>query len=72
MQRDITVPYTIEQDENGTWCAEAALSPKSFANGEGATPEAAIEDLKEAIAALAEAVGARHGGRGRGGRGGRG
>jgi predicted RNase H-like HicB family nuclease len=48
------------------------LSPKSFANGEGATPEAAIEDLKEAIAALAEAVGARHGGRGRGGRGGRG
>jgi predicted RNase H-like HicB family nuclease len=57
LQRNITVPFTIEQDENGVWCAEAALTPKSFANGEGATPEAAIEDLKEAIAVLAESVG---------------
>jgi predicted RNase H-like HicB family nuclease len=57
LQRNITVPFIIEQDENGVWCAEAALTPKSFANGEGATPEAAIEDLKEAIAALAESVG---------------
>ncbi len=57
MQRDISVPYTIEQDEDGVWCAEAALTPKSFANGSGATPEAALEDLKEAIALLAETVG---------------
>ena len=57
MQRDITVPFTIEQDENGTWCAEAALTPTSFANGEGATREAAVEDLKEALATLAENVG---------------
>ncbi|TDO46574.1 hypothetical protein EV651_12656 [Kribbella sp. VKM Ac-2571] len=57
MQRDITVSFLVEQDENGTWCAEAALSPKSFANGEGATREAAIEDLKDAIAILAETVG---------------
>jgi predicted RNase H-like HicB family nuclease len=57
LQRDITVPFTIEQDENGTWCASAALTPDSFANGEGATREAAIEDLKEAIATLADVVG---------------
>ncbi|MFF0270771.1 hypothetical protein [Kribbella sp. NPDC004536] len=57
MQRDITVSFTVEQDENGTWCAEAALTPTSFANGEGATREAAIEDLKEAVATLAETVG---------------
>ncbi|MET7283099.1 hypothetical protein ABZS29_33035 [Kribbella sp. NPDC005582] len=57
MQREISVSYTLEQDENGEWCAEAALSPKSFANGSGPTPEAALEDLKEAIAVLAETVG---------------
>jgi predicted RNase H-like HicB family nuclease len=57
LQRDITVPFTIEQDENGTWCASAALNPDSFANGEGVTREAAIEDLKEAMTALADVVG---------------
>ncbi|TWD75323.1 hypothetical protein FB561_6761 [Kribbella amoyensis] len=57
MQRDITVSFLVVEDENGTWSAEAALTPKSFANGEGATREAAIEDLKEAIAALADVVG---------------
>jgi predicted RNase H-like HicB family nuclease len=57
VQRDITVSYFVEQDENGTWTAEAALDPKSFANGEGATREAAIEDLKDAIVVLAETVG---------------
>ena len=57
MQRDITVSYLVEQDENGTWSAEAAVDPKSFANGEGATREAALEDLKEAIAALVDVVG---------------
>ncbi|TDD16725.1 hypothetical protein E1218_29150 [Kribbella turkmenica] len=57
MHHEITVPFTIEQDENGTWCAAAALNPDSFPNGEGATREAAIEDLKAAIAVLAETVG---------------
>jgi predicted RNase H-like HicB family nuclease len=57
LQRDITVSYLVEQDENGTWSAEAAVDPKSFANGEGATREAALEDLKEAIAALVDVVG---------------
>lgn len=57
MQREITVPFTVEQDENGSWYAAAALNPDSFANGEGATREAAIEDLKAAVVALAEVVG---------------
>lgn len=57
MQRDITVSYLVEQDENGTWTASAALTPDAFANGEGETREAAIEDLKAAIALLVEEVG---------------
>jgi predicted RNase H-like HicB family nuclease len=57
MQREITVPFTVEQDENGAWCAAAALTPEAFANGQGESREAAIEDLKEAIALLAEEVG---------------
>ncbi|WP_433006971.1 hypothetical protein [Kribbella sp. CA-294648] len=57
MQREIHVPYTVEQDEDGFWCAAAALAPDAFANGQGATREAAIEDLKAAIELLAESVG---------------
>jgi predicted RNase H-like HicB family nuclease len=57
LQREIHVPYTIEQDEDGIWCAAAALTPDAFANGQGATREAAIEDLKAAIELLAESVG---------------
>ncbi|WP_329001659.1 hypothetical protein OHA18_01590 [Kribbella sp. NBC_00709] len=57
MQRDITVSFLVEQDENGDWSAQAALDPNSFANGQGATREAAIEDLKEAVVLLAVSVG---------------
>lgn len=57
MQREIHVPYLVEQDEDGVWTAAAALTPQAFANGQGATREAAIEDLKDALAALAEEVG---------------
>jgi predicted RNase H-like HicB family nuclease len=57
VQREISVPFTIEQDENGAWCAAAALTPDAFANGAGDTREAAIEDLKAAIALLADEVG---------------
>ena len=57
MQREITVPFTVVQDENGAWCAAAALTPDAFANGEGDTRAAAIDDLKAAIALLAEEVG---------------
>ncbi|MFK4089013.1 hypothetical protein ACI2LF_33165 [Kribbella sp. NPDC020789] len=58
MQQEIQVPFLVEEDTvDGGWTASAALTPKSFANGEGATREAAIDDLKEALALLIEHVG---------------
>ena len=52
MTRAVHVPYTVEQDEDGVWCAHAQLRPGVGANGEGETPEAAIEDLREALIGL--------------------
>lgn len=43
------VPYVVEQDEDGTWVAEAAFTPDIFVQGEGDTREAAIEDLRTSI-----------------------
>ena len=43
------VPYTVEQDEDGVWCAHAQLRPGVGANGEGDTAEAAVADLREAL-----------------------
>lgn len=57
MKREVTVPYTVEQDEEGAWCAHAQLRPNVGANGEGDTPEAAVEDLREALAGLIESFG---------------
>jgi predicted RNase H-like HicB family nuclease len=57
MKREVTVPYTVEQDEDGVWCAHAQLRPNVGANGEGATPEAAVEDLREALTGLIESFG---------------
>ena len=48
MSRQVHVPYTVEQDESGTWCAHAPL-PGGGANGEGATRQEAVEDLQEAL-----------------------
>jgi hypothetical protein len=31
----VQVPYTVEQDEDGVWCAHAQLRPGVGANGEG-------------------------------------
>lgn len=52
------VPYTIEQDEDGVWCASAVLRPGVGAVGDGSTPEEAIADLREALDALLDVVGA--------------
>jgi predicted RNase H-like HicB family nuclease len=52
MTRVVHVPYTVEQDEDGVWCAHAQLRPGVGANGDGATREAAIADLREALTAL--------------------
>lgn len=57
MARTVTVPYDLEQDEDGVWCAHAQLRPGVGAHGEGSTPEAAIEDLREALVGLIASVG---------------
>lgn len=48
------VPYTIEQDERGVWCAHAQLGPGVSARGEGDTPDTALADLRAAFAVLVE------------------
>jgi predicted RNase H-like HicB family nuclease len=50
--QDVHVPYTVDQDEDGVWCAHAQLRPGVGANGEGDSPEAAVADLREALAGL--------------------
>jgi hypothetical protein len=58
MTRAVHVPYTLDQDEDGVWCAHAQLRPGVGANGEGDTPEAAIADLREAVEGLIAEFGA--------------
>ena len=57
MTRVVHVPYTVEQDEDGVWCAAAQLRPGVGAVGDGTTPEAAIADLREALELLLAEVG---------------
>ena len=52
MTQDVHVPYTVDQDEDGVWCAHAQLRPGVGANGEGDSPEAAVADLREALTGL--------------------
>ena len=52
MTRAVHVPYIVEQDEDGVFCAHAQLRPGVGANGEGATAEAAVADLREALEGL--------------------
>jgi predicted RNase H-like HicB family nuclease len=47
--KTVHVPYTLERDEDGAWCAHAWLGSSGGANGNGATPEEAIADLREAV-----------------------
>ncbi|MEQ4718143.1 hypothetical protein [Nonomuraea sp. B19D2] len=57
MSRTQHVPYVLEQDEDGIWCASAQLRPGVGAVGDGPTAEAAVADLREALIALIEEVG---------------
>ncbi len=47
--RILHVPYTLEQDEDGIWCAHAWLGSSGGANGNGQTPDEAVGDLREAV-----------------------
>ena len=55
--RTVHVPYILEQDEDGVWCAAAQLRPGGGAVGDGETREAALDDLREALQALIAEVG---------------
>ena len=57
MTRVVHVPYVVEQDEDGVWCASAQLRPGVGAVGDGPTQEAAIADLRTALEALLDVVG---------------
>jgi predicted RNase H-like HicB family nuclease len=50
--RVVHVPYVVEQDEDGVWCASAQLRPGVGAVGDGPTAEAAVADLRDALEAL--------------------
>jgi predicted RNase H-like HicB family nuclease len=52
MTKAVHVLYTVDQDEDGVWCAHAQLLPGVGANGEGDSPAAAVEDLREALTGL--------------------
>jgi predicted RNase H-like HicB family nuclease len=55
--RVVHVPYTVEQDEDGVWCASAQFRPGVGAVGDGPTQEDAIADLREALEVLLAEVG---------------
>ena len=55
--RVVHVPYVVEQDEDGVWCASAQLRPGVGAVGDGPTAEAAVADLRDALEALLAEVG---------------
>jgi predicted RNase H-like HicB family nuclease len=52
VSRIVHVPYAVEQDEDGMWCASAQLRPGAGAAGDGLTPEAAGADLRDALEVL--------------------
>ena len=57
MTRVVHVPHVVERDEDGVWCASAQLRPGVGAAGDGATAEAAVADLREALEVLLAEVG---------------
>lgn len=56
MSRQVHVPYVVEQDETGMWCASAQLRPGVGAVGDGESAEAAVADLRKSLRALLEEV----------------
>jgi predicted RNase H-like HicB family nuclease len=57
MSRVVHVPYMVEQDEGGAWCASASLRPGVAAFGNGPTRDAALADLRAGLELLIEETG---------------
>jgi len=57
MGRGEQVPCVVEQDEDGVWCASVQLLPGVAAFGDGATGEAALDDLRTAFGLLLSVFG---------------
>ena len=55
--RVVHVPYVVEQDEDGVWCACAPLRPGVAAFGDGQTLDEAIADLRVGLELLIEELG---------------
>jgi predicted RNase H-like HicB family nuclease len=55
--RIVHVPYVVEQDEDGVWCASAQLRPGVGAVGDGPSAEAAVAGLRGALETLLAEVG---------------
>lgn len=51
------VPYAVDQDEDGVWCAHAQIRPGVGAHGAGDPAQAAVADLREALTGLVEEFG---------------
>ncbi|TDO46575.1 hypothetical protein EV651_12657 [Kribbella sp. VKM Ac-2571] len=58
MRRQLHLPFIVGQDEDGTWIAEAALTPDIFVSGEGDTRESSLDDLRVQIARVVADSGA--------------
>ena len=57
------IPYTVEQDENGVWCAHADFvtdTVKGAAIGDGSTRDAAILDLHAVLVEMVDLYGIPH------------
>ena len=54
MSRVYQVPYTVEQDEDGVWCAEAHAGIAGVAFGQGSSRQEALADLREGLSLLLE------------------
>jgi len=51
------MPYVVEQDKDGAWCASASLRPGVAAFGHGPTRAAAEADLRAGLELLFEEEG---------------
>jgi hypothetical protein len=50
----LNVPFSVEQDSDGIRCAHAWLGSSGGANGNGATREEAIADMRAAVQMVME------------------